>query len=188
MKRGKMLRLGILTGVVATALGSTGCTTPGGAPNNTGTDALAGGGLGAVAGGLLGAAAHAPVAGALIGGALGAGTGAAIGSNQDAAQANQARATAVAQAQAQAQARLLQPVDVVNMTRSGMDEQLIINQIRTTGCVPLDPPNLDYLYKSGVSNRVISEMQAVGNRPPVVYAPPPPYYYPRRYYGPYYGP
>ncbi len=43
MKRGKMLRLGILTGLLATGLGSTGCTTPSGATNNTGTDALAGG-------------------------------------------------------------------------------------------------------------------------------------------------
>ena len=178
VKRGKMLRLGIMASLLLTGLGSTGCTTPSGNVNNTGTDALVGGGLGAGAGALIGAAAHAPVAGALIGGALGAGTGAAIGSSQDRQDQRQAFNASVAQAQAQAQARLLQPFDVVQMTKNGLDETVIINQIRTSGCAPLDPPNLNYLQQSGVSARVISEMQQAGARPygPVVVAgmPPPP--------------
>lgn len=188
MKREKMLRLGILAGLLATGLTSAGCQNPNGSTNNTGTDALIGGGVGTVAGGLLGAVAHVPVAGALIGGAAGAATGAAVGSNQDVAQQHQATATAIAQAQAQAQARLLQPVDIVTMTKNGLDEQIIINQIHVSGCTPLDPPNLAYLQQSGVSTRVIAEMQAYGARPtPVIVGGPPPYYY-RRPYGYYYGP
>jgi hypothetical protein len=185
MRRDRILRLGILAGLVATGLSSTGCTTPNGTPNNTGTDALIGGGVGTAAGALLGAVTHAPVAGAVIGGALGAGTGAAIGSNADVQQNRQATATAIAQAQAQAQARLLQPVDVVQMTKNGLDETIIINQIRTSGCTPLDPPNLAYLQQSGVSTRVIAEMQAVAARPPTVVVAPG-YYRPYRPYGYYY--
>jgi hypothetical protein len=85
----------------------------------------------------------------------------------------------------------LQPVDVVNMTKSGVDEQNIINQIRTSGCTLLDPPNLQYLQQNGVSSRVIAEMQAVSVRPPVPYVvggvgPPPPAVYVTPAYG-YYG-
>jgi osmotically inducible lipoprotein OsmB len=203
MKRDRMLRLGILAGLVATGLSSAGCTTPNGNPNNTGTDALIGGGVGTVAGGLLGAVAHAPVAGALIGGAAGAATGAAVGNSQDRIDQHQATNAAIAQAQAQAQARLIQPVDVVNMTKSGVDEQNIINQIQTSGCTLLDPPNLQYLQQNGVSSRVIAVMQAVSTRPPgpvvvgggpvvvggppAVYVAPPPVYYGGGYYGGYYG-
>jgi surface antigen len=183
MKRNRLLRLGILASLVVTGLGSSGCTTPGGTPNNTGTDALAGGALGAGAGALLGAAAHAPVAGALIGGALGAGTGAAIGSNQDRTQAVQANANAYAQAQAvQAQQRITPP-QVVDMVSKGVDEANIINQVRQYGCAPLSTDDLVYLQQCRVSPRVIAEMQAAAQRPPaVVYGPPPGYYY-RRPYG-----
>ncbi len=185
MQTSRMLRLAILGSLAAFGLNSTGCQNPNGSTNNTGTDALAGGALGAGAGALLGAVAHAPVAGAVIGGALGAGTGAAIGSNQDVQQNRQATATAISQAQAQALARLIQPIDVVNMTKNGLDETIIVNQIRTSGCVPLDPPNLTYLQQSGVSARVIGEMQAAAARPPApVYVSGPPVYYGyRRPYG-----
>jgi hypothetical protein len=179
MKRGKMLRLGILTGLLATGLGSTGCTTPSGATNNTGTDALAGGAVGAGAGALIGAAARAPVAGALIGGALGASTGAAIGSNQDRTQAYQANQQAVSQAAAAQAARMLTPPQVVGLVAQGVDEQLIVNQIHTNGCVPLTPEDLSYLQQNRVSPRVIGDMQATAARPPVVYVTPPPGYYRR---------
>ncbi|HEV3384439.1 MAG TPA: glycine zipper domain-containing protein [Gemmata sp.] len=184
MKRGKMLRLGILAGLVATGLSSTGCQTPSGATNNTGTDALAGGAVGAGAGALLGAVAHAPVAGALIGGALGAGTGAAIGSNQDRTQAIQQNQQAISQAQAAQAARMVTPPVVVGMVANGVDETLIVNQIRASGCVPLSPDDLAYLQSNRVTPRVIAEMQAAAARPPVVYVSPPPGYYRRPYYYP----
>jgi hypothetical protein len=182
-----MLRLGILAGLAAGGLTSVGCTTPSGAPNNTGTDALVGTGIGAGAGAVLGSLVRAPVAGALIGGAVGASTGAAVGNAEDRQQYRQATATAVAQAQAQVQARMLMPVDVVKLVQSGVDETNIINQIRVSGCPPLDTPNLEYLHQSGVSPRIIAVMQDVASRPPaVVVAPPPGYYYGRRYgYYPY---
>jgi hypothetical protein len=183
MKRIKIWRLGILGGLVVVGLNSTGCQTPYGTPNNTGTDALAGGAVGAGAGALIGAAARNPVAGALIGGALGAGTGAAIGSNQDAAQNRAAANAAIAQAQAQqaqAQAARLGITDVIQLSKSGVDETNIINQIRTSGCNPLAPSDLATLQQNGVSPRVISEMQAAAVRPPTVVvapgaAPPPGY-------------
>jgi hypothetical protein len=191
-----MLRLGVLAGLVLTGLGSTGCSTTGN--SNTATDAAAGGILGAGAGALIGAATHNPLAGAAIGGLVGAGTGAAIGSSQDHQEQRQATATAIAQAQAQAQARLIVPEQVVQMTKNGMDENLIINQIRNSGCTFIDPPNLTYLQQSGVSPRVIAVMQDVGARgtgpvvvgaggppPATVYVAPAPVYY-GGYYGGYY--
>jgi hypothetical protein len=121
----------------------------------TGTDVLVGGGIGAGPGALLGAVTHQPLA------------------------------TATAIAQAQAQAKLIQPVDVVHWTRSGLDERIIIDQLQISGCTPLDPSNLQYLQQNGVSSRVIAEMQAAAARstapivvgpPPVVYVAPPAYY------------
>ena len=73
--------------------------------------------LGPLRAALIGAAAHASGCGCLDRWRAGAGTGAAIGNNQDRIDQRQATNAAISQAQAQAQARMIQPVDVVKMTK-----------------------------------------------------------------------
>ncbi len=70
-----------LMGASVLALFLSGCTTPYGEPNNTGTGALIGGASGAGLGAVL--AHENPLAGAVFGGALGAITGGIIGNSID---------------------------------------------------------------------------------------------------------
>jgi hypothetical protein len=68
---------------------------------------------------------------------------------------------AVATADAQAQQQRMGLTDVVHLAQQGHDDQVIINQIRSSGSTfQLAPSDLDYLKNSGVSARVIAEMQA----------------------------
>jgi hypothetical protein len=172
--------------------------------------------LGGIAGTLAGAAIghnnHNTAAGALIGGAAGLVTGAAIGSAVD--QKERARAYEY-QMQLQQAARLhaVSVADVLAMTRSGVGDEVIINQIRRGGMERrIDTNDVILLHKERVSDAVIAAMQQysapavqavqavpvptpVYARPVIVegypYPPPPPPYV-RYYYGPprpvYYGP
>jgi hypothetical protein len=157
--------------------------------------ALLGGAGGAGVGALVGQAAGGhPVVGALVGAGVGAASGAAIGGSLDQIQANN---------RAQIEATLGRPVrpgavnvgDVVNMSRAGVSEDLMITYIRSNGmATPLQSNDLILLQQQGVSPRVVQAMQTppvvagpppvVVGPPPVVYAPPPPYYGPPPY--PYY--
>ena len=68
---------------------------------------------------------------------------------------------AQALAAAQVQQQRLGLTDVVHMAQQGHDDQVIINQIRSSGSTfQLAPSDLDYLKNNGVSARVIAEMQA----------------------------
>ncbi len=93
---------------------------------------------------------------------------------------NHEQKVAVAQA-VQRQAIGLQ--DVVNMTRSGTTDDIIVNQIRTSGTVyHLHADDIIWLQQNGVHPNVIEAMQATANLPPpVVYVndPPPPVVYVR---------
>ncbi len=79
------------------------------------------------------------------------------------------------------------------MTRSGIDEQIIVNQLASSGLQrPLQANDVIYLQQNGVSPHVISIMQqtrvAVAMAPPgavVVPAGPPPVVVASPYYGPY---
>jgi hypothetical protein len=194
-----------LGNLIAIALGSTGCEHM----NNTEKGAGIGGALGAGAGLAVGAATGNPRTGAAVGGLLGAGTGALIGNDVDHQERrDQNYQQAVATAQAQAQQQRMGLTDVVHMAQQGHDDQVIINQIRTSGSTfQLASSDLDYLKNSGVSARVIAEMQAarpVGRvvgpaNTTVIYEqplyPPPVYVRPapvvvvpaRPYYGGFYG-
>jgi outer membrane lipoprotein SlyB len=159
------------------ALFLTGCAT------QTETGALAGAGLGGLGGALIGSAVHAPVAGAAIGAAAGAVTGAAVGNAEDRKEARQQYATAVAAA-AQAQSQGMS--DIVQLTRQGTPDNIIINQIRTSPVVyNLAANQIQWLRDNGVSTAVITEMQTTAMRAPrrvyvdgppvvVVEEPPPP--------------
>ena len=141
-----------------------------GCQTNAGTGMLAGGALGALAGGAIGAATHHPEAGALIGAAAGAAGGGLIGAAVD----NHQEKVAV---QAAAQRRAMGVQDVVSLTHQGMSDDIIINEVRTSGVVfHLSGDEIGWLKGNGVHDCVILAMQATANGPPVVYVrqPPPP--------------
>jgi uncharacterized protein YcfJ len=166
----------ILAAILGTGL--TGCANM----NNTQSGALAGTGLGAVAGAVIGEASGHPGAGALIGAATGAVAGGLVGNSEDKKEQQDA---AVAQAQYQsarnqAIAKAVTEVDVVTMTRNSVGEDVIINSLRTRGCLwDASPDAVIRLKHEGVSDRVITAMQNTGMHMPVAGgAVPPPGYYP----------
>lgn len=158
MRTNSLLRAGTVATWLAAALGAAGCSSM----NNTEKGAGIGGALGAGAGLAVGAATGNPRTGAAVGGLLGAGTGAIIGNDVDRQEKrDQQYVQAAATAQAQAQQQRLGMADVIHMAQQGHDDQVIINQIRTTGSsFQLAASDLDYLKNNGVSDRVIAEMQA----------------------------
>jgi hypothetical protein len=172
-------------------IGSVGCRSPYYADQGALAGGLGGAGLGAIIGSTSGNAG----AGAAIGAAAGAITGGLVGGALDDIDAKN-RAQIASQ-----MGRPLPPGgvsvdDVVAMSRSGVDEQLIINQINNHGMNrTIQPGDLIGLQNSGVSTRVIAAMQqprvvagppgavvVEGAPPPVVvagpayYPPPPPYW------------
>ena len=145
--------------------------------NSTEKGALAGGGIGAGAGALIGHATGHTGAGAVIGGLTGGLLGGAIGNDVDKEKARQERIAA-------ATPPPLQLTDIASMAQQHIGDNLIINQIRTTGSVyQLTSDQIVWLKQQGVSDVVITEMQATAYRPVrrvytpapvVVYEPPPP--------------
>lgn len=168
--------------------------------NDTATGAVVGGGLGAVTGALVGGKDHRG-GGALIGAGVGALTGGLIGNAADAAdQRAAATGTAVvARANAQVAALAVTNFDLVEMTRAGVGEDVIISTIRSRGGrFDLSPNGLIALKQSGVSDRVVMAAQssapgafapaaapAIIGPPPVVYVQPAPVV--RFYSGPSWG-
>jgi hypothetical protein len=151
---------------------------------------LGGAGLGAIIGSATG---HAG-AGAAIGAVAGAVTGGAVGGALDDVDARN-------RAQIAAQAGRTSPTaigvnDVVAMARSGVSDQLIVNQLSADGLArPLQANDVIYLEQNGVSPAIIDAMQHTrvavvtpppravlvpANAPAVMVAEP-------YYYGPYYG-
>ena len=138
----KTLCLCLLTAV-------TGCS----GMNNTDRGMLAGGVLGAGAGTVIGGANGKPGAGALIGAGTGALLGGLVGNAEDKAER---RAEAIARANPP-----LAIADVVRLAQQHISDDIIINQIRTTGSsYNLTPYEIQYLKTQGVSDRVVMEMQA----------------------------
>jgi hypothetical protein len=135
-----------------------------GCETHAGTGLLAGGALGALAGGAIGSASHHAGTGALIG----ATAGAALGGLTGAAVDNHEQKVAVRQA---AQRQAIGKQDVVDMTHNGTSDDIIINQIQTSGTVfHLSGSEVIWLQQSGVHDCVIKAMQATAYAPP----PPPP--------------
>jgi len=171
-----------------------GCESP---PNHTDQGALFGGLLGAGTGAVVGHALGNTGAGAAIGAGVGVLGGAAVGAGMDESEARN-RALIEAKLGRQVAPGAVTVPDVVSLTRSGVDEGLIINHVHAHGlAAPLQAEDIIYLQQQGVSRNVIAVMQtervAVVATP--VYAAPPPggviveeswgprYYRPyRRYY------
>jgi uncharacterized protein YcfJ len=140
--------------------------------SNTAKGAGIGGGIGAGMGALIGNA-HGGKAGkgAIIGGTAGALIGGLIGNEED-----QREKQALIQAKNDAEARSTNGspmglTDVVQLSRQGMNDGIIINQMKTTNSTfQLSTEDLKYLKDNNVSDGVISEMQ--NRRPGQVSAPP----------------
>ena len=129
-----------------------------GCESKAGTGALVGGGGGALIGGLAGGG-----TGALIGGAVGAVGGAIIGwtlDEHDRAVMEQKSPNTLRRIDNGEQ---LSVQDVKNMSRNGLKDDTIINQIKATNSTyRLTADQIIDLKKSGVSQRVIDYMIQTG--------------------------
>jgi hypothetical protein len=179
----------LLTTFLLAIIASSGCQSPYKSDQGALFGGLLGGGTGAVVGNSLGN----PLAGAAIGAGVGALSGAAVGNALDEQDARN-RAMIAQQLGQQVSATPVTPGDVINMTRAGVNEELIVNHVRIHGlAAPLQAQDLIILQQQGVSTRVIAAMQEppVRQAQPVMVQPSVPtpviveeYPYPRPYWGP----
>ena len=150
-----MYKIFILTVCLALALSAIGC-------QNTQTrateGAVVGGVLGAAAGGIIGHQSHHGAEGAGIGAAVGAISGAIIGS-QIQKQPQSGQAAPATQATSSNQMTIQQ---VVDLTKQGAHEAVIIDKIHLTNSkFTLTPEDIVYLKQQGVSQKVIDAMQGL---------------------------
>jgi hypothetical protein len=134
--------------------------------NDTAGGAVIGGGLGAITGALVSPKKNRGE-NALIGAGVGALAGGILGKSKDNADARQvyAGSAVAAQANAQVAAQAVTNFDLVEMTRAGLSEELIINTIQSRGGrFDLSPNGMIALKQSGVSDRVVLAAQSMGNR------------------------
>jgi hypothetical protein len=155
------------------AVSLVGCASPYHADQGALFGGLFGAGAGAVAGHALGNTG----AGAAIGAGVGALGGAAVGAQMDETDARN-RAAIEARLGRQVAPGATTIPDVIAMTRSGVDEGLIINHVHAHGlAAPLQASDVIYLQQQGVSRNVIAVMQtepvAVAAEVVPVYGPPP---------------
>jgi hypothetical protein len=167
--------------------------------NDTATGTVAGGALGAVSGAIIGGKKNRGE-GALIGAGIGAITGNLMGRSKDRADEQRAAvgATAVGRMNQQAAATAVTNYDLLEMTRAGVSEDVIISTMRSRGVqIDLSPQTMISLKQSGVSDRVVMAAQEMGRSGPYVSGPVPvveaaptrvivteryPYYYGPRYH------
>ncbi len=129
--------------------------------NDTASGTFLGGAMGAITGAVV-AGRKDRGAGALIGAGVGAVTGNLLGRSKDAADERRAAngAMAVGQMNQQAVAMAVTDSDLVQMTRAGISEDVIISTMRSRGTrVDLSPQSLIALRQQGVSDRVVMAAQ-----------------------------
>jgi len=148
------MKLQVLTfAVAAAAVCLTGCVNPDGTQNNTGSGALIGGVTGALAGGAIGGRGHGGPD-ALIGAAAGVLAGALIGSAADHERDAQMQASAPPGYFPAGTPVSLS--DVKAMTKAGVGDDTIINQIQSSRTVfHLTAEDIISLRKAGVSEKVV---------------------------------
>ena len=172
--------------LAAALLAAAGCRSPFYADQG----ALAGGLTGAGIGALVGDATGNALPGAAIGAGIGAVSGGLIGGAIDEVEAKN-RAMIAQQMGQQIPPGGVTVNDIVAMTRSGVDEELIVNHIRANGVAqPVQANELIILQQQGISKTVIGAMQTTppqgmnaARQPmpqpmPMAYPAPYPYYYP----------
>jgi len=141
-----------LIGLVLAA--SCGCSSM----NHAERGAVAGGAVGGILGTGIGAATGHPGIGAAIGAGTGALAGGLIGHQEDKFESRASAAIAAQQ---------MSINSVVEMAQSRVSDDIIINQIHTTGSAfQLSSQDVIYLRQQGVSERVIGAMQ--GARAPLI--------------------
>ena len=143
--------------------------------NDTASGTIVGGALGAITGAVIGGKRHGGQ-NALIGAGVGAVTGNLLGRSKDAQDDRRAAAGAVAvgQLNQQAAATAVTNYDLLQMTRAGISEEVIISTMRSRGArIDLSPQALIALKQQGVSDRVVMAAQQMGAAP-TYYAPPGP--------------
>jgi uncharacterized protein YcfJ len=163
--------------------------------NDTAGGTVTGGVLGAVTGAIVGGRKNRGE-GALIGAGIGAVTGNLMGRAKDRADEQRAAtgAAVVGQMNQQAAASAITNYDLLEMTRAGVSEDVMISTMRARGTrLDLSPNALISLKQSGVSDRVVLAAQDLNRGgsyiaapapivaevvpAPVVVVPPPPRYY-----------
>jgi hypothetical protein len=157
-------------------------------PYNADRGAVVGGLTGAGAGAIVGDAVGNTAGGALIGAGLGAIAGNMIGAGIDESEARN-RAMIEQQMGRMMPAGGVSTADVINMSRSGIDPQLITNHIRANGMAKrIDANDLIALQQEGVNRDVIAAMQTTPMPQAAAPVPMAPAGYYADYYDPYYGP
>jgi outer membrane lipoprotein SlyB len=142
----------------AVAVLATGCETPEGTPDNTGTGALMGGAVGAISGAAIGGPRNGG-AGALIGAAAGVIAGGLIGHQVDEDQQARLRAQAPQTYVRVEQGQPLGVADIKAMARAAVADDAIISQIIGSHTVfHLSAAEIIDLHNSGVSDRVVNYM------------------------------
>ncbi len=145
-----------LTAVIVMIVLSAGCQNT---QNRTGEGAVIGGLLGAAAGGIIGHQDGHGGEGAAIGAAAGALTGALVGSQVKKQPQPSSRQPAQSVQAANPNQMPLQ--QIVSLTKQGVNEDVIIDKVRLTSSrYSLSQADIDYLKNEGVSQKVISAMQA----------------------------
>jgi len=145
----------LILALAASAVVLTGCVSPNGEPDNTASGALIGAGTGALIGGANGRGGD----GALIGAAVGAIAGGLIGHSMDQEQQERLRQQAPQTYVRVDQGQPLSVADVKALARSGINDDVIISQIRNSRTIyHLSAADIIDLRDAGVSNRVIDFM------------------------------
>ena len=132
--------------------------------NDTVSGTFLGGAMGAITGAIIGGKHHAGQD-ALIGAGVGAVTGNLIGRSKDANDERRAAqgAAAVGQMNQQAMAMAVTDNDLVQMTRAGISDDVIISTMRSRGTrIDLSPQALIALRQQGVNDRVVMAAQQMG--------------------------
>ncbi len=155
----RTMKLQALTYVAATAaVLLTGCVNPDGSPNNTGSGALIGGMFGALTGAALGGRSHGGPD-ALIGAAAGALAGGLIGNAADREQEARLKAEAPQTYERVDQGQPLTVADVKALAKAGVNEDVIISQIKNSRTVfHLGSADIIDLRDAGVSDKVVNFM------------------------------
>ena len=142
---------------------SAGCAT-----DRAGNGALAGTLIGAATGAAIGEANDNPLAGALLGGIGGAVVGSAVGEEIDRAESNAVAQAAYQQDLAAARRARVGVAEVIDLTLSGVDPEVIATHVRQNGgCGRLSAGDLITLQQNGVDPRVVAALQT-STPPPIV--------------------
>ncbi len=153
---------GPLSVACLTLILTSGCATT----NHAQSGAIVGSGLGAMTGAIIGAGSGHAEGGALIGAAAGALAGGLAGDAED---AREERDAAIAQAAyTQQMQQAVTNVDVIQLSQSGISDDVIISSMNSQGGnFDLSPQGIINLKNSGVSDRVILSMQRFDHLAPL---------------------